>query len=127
MSTQDAERLARRWIEGWNAGTPEAIPLADGFVHTSPFGTIEGRDNYLATVKPMAATNVASLKIVRTLGSDRDAVIWFEMHTPNGVVQVSDWVRVDGNEIVAITSFYDPASLPHREGYDAGAGASELK
>lgn len=106
-----AEALARAWIEGWNAGKPDEIPLAAGFVHTSPFGRMEGREAYLAWVKPLAAKNVASLRIHRTLGHEKAAVIWFEMTTPGGVVQVCDWVEVDGGEITAVTSFYDATGL----------------
>ena len=71
MSRQiEAERLARAWIDGWNAGEPEKIPLSGDFVHTSPFGRVKGRDKYLAWVRPLAAKNVTSLKIVRTLADD---------------------------------------------------------
>lgn len=31
-----AERLARAWIEGWNAGEPDSIPLARHFKHARP-------------------------------------------------------------------------------------------
>ena len=56
MSIQnESERLARAWIDGWNAGKPEDIPLAGDFTHASPFGVIRGRDEYLAKVKPMTA------------------------------------------------------------------------
>ena len=115
MSPQsEAEQLARAWIDGWNAGKPDEIPLARDFVHTSPFGVIRGRDEYLAKVKPMAAKNVTSLRILKTLGGEDEAVIRFEMMTPNGLVQVCDWVETADGEIVSITSFYDPTNLPYR-------------
>ncbi len=109
------EELARAWIDGWNAGKPDEIPLSSGFTHTSPFGVMKGRDAYLAKVKPMAARNVTSLEVVKTLGGEDDAAIWFKMMTPNGLVQVCDWVEARDGEIVAITSFYDPTGLPYRE------------
>ena len=107
----DAERLARAWIDGWNAGKPDEIPLARDFTHSSPFGVVKGREKYLAWVKPMAAKNVTSLEIVKTLRGDGESAIWFEMMTPNGLVQVCDWVQTDNGEIVAITSFYDATDL----------------
>ena len=64
----------------------------------------------------MAAKNVTSLNIVKTLGGDGEAVIWFEMMTPNGLVQCCDWVQTQNEEIVAITSFYDATDLRQREG-----------
>ena len=80
MTNQNiTERLAITWIDLWNKGQPDAIPLAETFVHTSPFGRTEGRQYYLETVKPMAKRNVTSLKIPRTHGGSNEAVIHFEM------------------------------------------------
>lgn len=112
--TASAERLARAWIEGWNAGTPEQIPLAPDFVHTSPFGKVAGRDKYLDWVRPLAAKNVTSLKILRTLAQGGSCAIWFEMGTPNGDVSVCDWVQTQNGLITAIDSFYDASNLPQR-------------
>jgi len=107
----DAEKLARIWIESWIAGKPDEIPLAKDFTHSSPFGTVSGRKKYLEWVKPLADKNVASLKILKTVGKDNEAAIWFEMKTPNSVVQCCDWVQTKDGEIVSINSFYDATDL----------------
>ncbi len=60
----EAERLARAWIDGWNAGKPDQIPLAAEFVHSSPFGTVAGRDKYLEWVKPRPENSWNSAIIV---------------------------------------------------------------
>lgn len=102
-----AETLARMWIDRWNEGAPDLIPLAENFKHTSPFGCVEGRQKYLDWVKPLAAKNVTELKILRTLSSSNAAAIHFEMHTPKGLVHVCDWVVVKEGKITEIHSFYD--------------------
>ena len=107
----DTERMARAWIQGWIAGRPDEIPLADDFVHTSPFGTIEGREIYLEKIKPASEANVAGLTILQTMGSDREAVIRFDMETPHGTIPCVDWVTVDGDTITAVHSFYDATLL----------------
>lgn len=109
--SNSARRLALTWIEKWNEGDPESIPLAETFVHTSPFGRVEGRERYLSWVKPLAEKNVTTLRVLRTLGGPDQAVIHFEMETPNGIVPVCDWVTVSGNEITEIHSFYDATEL----------------
>jgi hypothetical protein len=113
---KDSAGLARDWIQGWIDGKPDEIPLAADFVHTSPYGTVEGRERYLAWVKPMAAENVANLEIVKVLGGDGEAVIWFEMTSPNGVVPSCDWVEVENGKITQITSFYDASVLRKDDG-----------
>lgn len=107
----NAEALARTWIEMWQAGTPDDIPLAENFVHTSPFGRLEGRDFYLETIKPASKANVADLIVVKTLGSGSEAVIQFEMHTAAGMIPCCDWVTVDGDQILSVHSFYDATML----------------
>ena len=107
-----AVQLAKTWIEAWNEGKPDDIPLAENFTHSSPFGTVSGREKYLNWVKPLAAKNVASLKIIRILGDENEAAVWFEMKTQGSVVRTVDWLQTQGGEISSITSFYDPATIP---------------
>ena len=111
MSGNDAETLARIWIERWNEGAPDLIPLAENFKHTSPFGCVEGRKKYLDWVKPLAAKNVTELRIHRVLSNANEAAIHFEMQTPKGPVQVCDWIVVKDGEITEIHSYYDATEL----------------
>ena len=113
----ESEKLARAWIDGWNAGKPESLPLAENFTHTSPLGVLSGRKKYLDKIIPMAAKNVTTLKIIRMLSREGEAAMIFEMGTPNGPVQVSEWIKTHKGEITEITSFYDTYHLPHRETY----------
>jgi len=110
-ATRDARELARAWIEGWNHGQPDDLPLAPEFTHTSPFGVFEGRERYLAWIKPMAEQNVTSLEVVDTLGGPDQAVIRFRMATPSGSVEVCDWVQARDGLIIAITSFYHDVEI----------------
>lgn len=112
MSTSaNAERLARAWIQGWIDGRPDDIPLSADFVHTSPFGRIEGRDLYLDKIKPASARNVTKLTIRKTLGGGDEAVIRFDMETAHGTIPCVDWVSVNGDTITRVDSYYDATSL----------------
>lgn len=112
MSNENsAEQLARAWIQGWIDGDPDSIPLANDFVHTSPFGTIEGRDIYLEKIKPASSANVAKLTILRTMGADDQAVVRFDMETRHGTIPCVDWVTVNGDRITSVHSFYDATQL----------------
>ena len=111
MKPNNAEALARIWIERWNEGKPDLIPLAENFTHTSPFGRVAGRKEYLEWVKPLAAKNVTELKIQRTIPGEHEAAIHFDMQTPKGVFQVCDWVVVKDGKITEIHSFYDATGL----------------
>lgn len=113
-SERSAE-LARLWIQAWVRMDMAWLRrrLAPDFVHVSPFGRLEGRDYYLATVEPMARKSVMELVIKDVIASGDQAAVWFENRTPAGVAESCDWVRVEDDLIKEIRSFYD--SSPIRE------------
>ncbi len=111
MSKPSATKLARIWIEKWNEGNPDSIPLHDDFTHSSPFGVVSGREKYLAWVKPLAADNVTDLRINRIIGDNDQAAIYFEMNTPGAWVPVVDWLDIKDGKILKIQSFYDASGL----------------
>ena len=108
---KDAAALAREWIERWNDGTPDEIPLADDFYHTSPFGRVGPRDAYMEWVKPSSAKNVTDLRIKRIIGAGNEAAIHFDMVTPKGTIPVCDWITAKDGLITEIHSFYDATLL----------------
>jgi hypothetical protein len=110
--TSSAE-LAAGWIEAWIRMDMAWLRehLAPSFVHTSPFGRLEGRDAYLATVEPMARKSVTTLSIKGIVADGDQAAVWFENTTPKGVIPTCDWLRVEGSLIREIRSFYDPSPV----------------
>ena len=112
----DSERsreLATGWIQAWIRMDMDWLRrhLAKDFVHVSPFGRLEGRDHYLATVEPLARKSVNELVIRDVIAADSRAAIWFENRTPGGVIPSCDWVHVGNDEITEIRSFYDSTPL----------------
>lgn len=111
--TECSAELARGWIEAWGRLDMEWLRrnLAPDFVHTSPFGRLEGREPYLATVEPMARKSVMELRILGVLGGGAQAAIRFENRTAAGTVESCDWLRVEDGRIREVRSFYDPAAI----------------
>lgn len=114
---KQARTLARAWIEVWGRGEPSTLPLADDFVHESPFGRLEGREKYLEVVEPLAKKNVASLRVRDVIAEGDRACIAYTMDTPNGPVACCDWVTVADGEITSVHGYYDPRKLPAFEEY----------
>lgn len=111
-SERSAE-LARGWIEAWIRMDMDWLrrTLAPDFVHASPFGRLEGREHYLETVEPMARKSVVELVIREVIATGEQAAVRFENRTANGVIETCDWVRIAGDQISEITSFYDSAKV----------------
>lgn len=105
--------LARGWIEAWQRMDLAWLKahLSADFVHVSPFGRLEGRQHYLEIVEPMARKSVVELLIKGVIATGDQAAIRFENRTANGAVETCDWVRVEGDQISKVTSFYDSAKV----------------
>lgn len=42
--------LVRKWFEKWEVGEFLDLPISENFKHTSPYGVIEGKKEYLSLV-----------------------------------------------------------------------------
>lgn len=114
MTTSErSAELAAGWIDAWIRMDLAWLRehLAPDFVHVSPFGRFDDRESYLAAVEPMARKSVVELTIRDVIASGPQAAVWFENRTPNGVVDSCDWVRVEGDRIREIRSFYDSVAI----------------
>lgn len=111
--TERSAELAEGWLEAWRRFDMDWLRehLAPDFVHVSPFGRFDDREEYLAAVEPMARKSVAELTVREIVASGAVAAIRFENRTAKGVVESVDWVRVEGGVIREIRSFYDSAKV----------------
>ena len=110
---ESSAELAVRWIEAWIKMDMEWLRqrLAPDFVHVSPFGRLQGRDSYLATVEPLARKSVVKLTVKDVIASGNQAAVRFQNRTPKSVVESCDWIRVENDLIKEVRSFYDTATI----------------
>lgn len=47
----ESRELVRGWFEKWEKGDFQHLPITENFRHTSPFGTIDGKNRYIDLVK----------------------------------------------------------------------------
>lgn len=45
------KKLVKKWFEKWKEGDFHDLPISENFKHTSPFGTINGKKEYIALVE----------------------------------------------------------------------------
>lgn len=107
--TPDAspEGLARTWLRAWDTGDLSLLRLTPDFVHTSPFGRIEGAEEYLRIVEPMSRKSVVGITVKDVIGGEGRAAITYEVRTPKGPVDACDWVFVRDGRIYEVNSYYD--------------------
>lgn len=104
----NTEQLIQNWFEVWENGDFENIPVSEDFVHTSPYGTIEGRDAYLNLV----ATNREkflghSFKIHDIIMEGDRACVRYSGIKGDFQLEVSEWHYIRNEEIVEIVAYYN--------------------
>lgn len=45
------EKLIEEWFQNWEEGNFHNLPISENFKHTSPFGVISGKKEYLSLVE----------------------------------------------------------------------------
>jgi hypothetical protein len=109
-------KLARTWLRAWDTGDLSLLRLTADFVHTSPFGRIEGADEYLRIVEPMSRKSVLSITVRDVIEGEGRAAITYDLETPAGTVEACDWVFVEHGRIREVNSYYD--SVTNRAALD---------
>ena len=102
-----AVKLARTWLRAWDTGDLSLLRLTPDFVHTSPFGRIEGAEEYLRIVEPMSLKSVRGITVKDVVGDENRAVIRYELETTAGTVEACDWVYVERGRIREVNAYYD--------------------
>ncbi|NAS14073.1 nuclear transport factor 2 family protein [Poritiphilus flavus] len=46
----NSEELTKMWFDKWESGDFLNLPISNNFRHTSPYGTIEGKEAYISLV-----------------------------------------------------------------------------
>ena len=105
MSIED---LVDKWFECWDTGSYREIPVASGFAHTSPYGTISGRDEYLAVVAENEEKFLGTrIEIHDRIFEDTRAAVRYTVSKDDFSMEVSEWIYAEGGEISKIISYYN--------------------
>ena len=111
--------VARTWLRAWDTGDLTLLRLTPDFVHTSPFGHIQGAEEYLRIVEPMSKRSMVGIQVRDVLEGDDRAAIAYELETTAGTVDACDWIFVDTHHrIREVFAYYDSAT--NREALKGG-------
>ncbi|MBT8234927.1 MAG: nuclear transport factor 2 family protein [Bacteroidia bacterium] len=102
------QELVTAWFELWTTGNFEELPLAENFTHTSPYGIVNGRENYmnLARTNKEAFTG-NTFDIHETLFDGNRGCIRYTMKSPTGTLEVSEWIHESNGMISKIIAYYN--------------------
>ncbi|MBX2873877.1 MAG: hypothetical protein KTR30_17310 [Saprospiraceae bacterium] len=99
--------LVRDWFDKWETGNYQNLPITEDFEHTSPFGTISGRANYVQIVKDNEEKFLGhTFEIIDEIYSDGKACIFYRAIKNDHQLEVSEWHYFKGGLIHQIIAHY---------------------
>lgn len=104
----EAKQLVHDWFKKWESGDFEHLPLTDDFTHTSPYGVIKGKEEY---VKLVAANKDKFLghrfELHDELYGEDAACVRYTAVQGDFRLEASEWYYFKEGLITAIVSYYN--------------------
>ena len=103
----DIKQLVKKWFQLWEGGDFTSLPVSENFKHTSPFGTISGKKEYILLVESNKDKFLGySFKIHDAIYDDRKACVRYTAIQGDFSLDVSEWYYINDNLIDEIIAHY---------------------
>ena len=104
----NAEITAKKWFKKWEVGDLLNLPISDDFVHTSPYGTIEGKSTYMQIVAANRDKFLGHEFIIQdSMYSEGKASIRYTAIKGDFRLEVSEWHYSKDGLINKIVAYYN--------------------
>ena len=106
----DLKTLVHTWFEKWESGDFEHIPITDDFKHTSPYGTIEGKETYMDLIRANRDKFLGhTFELHDELYSEDVACVRYTTRNGDFTLQVSEWYYIGAQKhlIKEIVAYYN--------------------
>lgn len=104
----DIRELVHKWFEKWETGDYLNIPVADSFIHTSPYGIIDGKEAYLKLVEANKDKFLDNKIEIHDEIYDVDrACVRYTITQGDFTMEVSEWLYKGEDLIEEIISYYN--------------------
>lgn len=101
------KKLVKEWFDKWDNGDFLNLPVSENFRHTSPFGTIDGKDEYIKLVEENKDKFLGYRFDIHDEIYDNDkACIRYTAIQGDFNLDVSEWYYAKNNEIEEIIAYY---------------------
>ncbi len=104
----NTKAIVKDWFNKWEEGRFRDLPLTDNFRHTSPFGTIEGKDTYLNIVEENKDKFLGQKFEIHDgfYGEAHACVRYTARQGADFSLDVSEWYYFKGELIDLIVAYY---------------------
>lgn len=99
--------LIQKWFQLWEKGDFQRLPITPDFKHTSPFGIIDGKNNYLELVENNRDKFLGyTFTIIDALYEDKKACVRYKGKQNDFELDVSEWYYLEGDLIKSVVAYY---------------------
>ncbi len=102
------QKLVQTWFEKWETGDYLNIPVSDDFRHTSPYGTIDGKEAYINVIEANKDKFLNNhIEIKDELYHKDRACVRYTVSQGDFSMEVSEWLYKEDGLIREIISYYN--------------------
>lgn len=103
----NAQTLINDWFDKWKKGDFTNLPVTNNFQHTSPFGTITGKQDYINLVEQNKDKFLGySFEIHDTIYGNDKACVRYTAIQGDFNLDVSEWYYLKDDLIEKIVAYY---------------------
>lgn len=103
-----SKSLVNKWFEIWENGNFQDLPLAESFKHTSPYGTIMSKKDYLQLVEANRDKFLNHKFIIHDeMYDEQRACIRYSAIQGDFSLEVTEWHFIKNDLIDEIIAYYN--------------------
>lgn len=104
----NSKKIVQEWFEKWHEGDFAHLPISENFKHTSPFGTIKGKENYMDLIQKNKDKFLGYTFEIHDgmYREDSACVRYTALQGPGFSLDVSEWYYFKNNLIEKIVAYY---------------------
>ena len=101
------KKIIALWFSCWEEGLIHQLPIADNFIHQSPFGEVEGKEKYIDWVNANKDKFLGyRFEIHDEIYAHQKACIHYTARQGSFQLEVSEWHYMANNKISKIIAHY---------------------
>ncbi len=103
----DLKELINSWFSKWEEGDFYNLPITENFKHTSPFGTIDGKKQYISLVEANKDKFLGyRFELHDEIFEKEKACVRYTATQGDFTLDVSEWYYAENGLIERIVSYY---------------------
>lgn len=100
--------LVKEWFRKWEEGDFPDLPISDNFKHTSPYGTISGKKEYINLIEANKDKFLGHRFVIHNEIYEKDiACVRYTAIKGNFKLDVSEWYFQSKGQINEIVAYYN--------------------